>query len=142
MAKPHRLGVLGIILIAAAGGSYALAQPKAAQNKATAAARPGEATSCEGCSPDADKGKHGGMMMDKHDCPMMQGAAPMVEATVENTKQGAVIRLTAKNVADLAKVQQLAQKLAQHITTGCAMHDHDGNADHDHVGHEAHGAKH
>jgi hypothetical protein len=46
---------------------------------------------------------------------MMGMDRPALDATVENTAAGAVIRLTAKHPADAAKVQAMAKKIAAHL---------------------------
>lgn len=48
-------------------------------------------------------------------CPMMGMDRPALDAKVENTASGAVIRLTAKNPADAAKVQKMASMIAAHL---------------------------
>ena len=51
-------------------------------------------------------------------CPMMGMDRPALDAKVENTAGGAVIRLTAKNPADAAKVQKMATMIAAHLGPG------------------------
>ncbi|HEX2676860.1 MAG TPA: hypothetical protein VHM19_09475 [Polyangiales bacterium] len=65
----------------------------------------------------------GGMNMKKgmHECPMMQLEGLEVDATVENTKTGANLKLVAKKPEEAAKVQELAQHIAEHVKGGCAM---------------------
>ena len=62
------------------------------------------------------KGQQGGMMGGGMGgagmCPM---AGSQAQVTAENTSNGAVLRLTAKNQADVAKVQQMAQRMSQHM---------------------------
>jgi len=148
MTTIRQLALLGFMFLLGAGGSYTFAQSKPAPAKAgttETTPKPGEACSGEGCKPSADKaGMHDGMKKGMHDCPMMQGGAALtMDVTAENTKQGAVIRLVAKNAADVQKVQELAQMMAKHIGTGCEMSgEHEGHGDHDHdkkAGHEHHG---
>jgi len=63
-------------------------------------------------------------------CPMHQAAA-LSDVKVEQTKQGAVIKLVAKRPEDVAKVQQSAQQMAAMLSSGsCPMHAaHAGNGD-------------
>lgn len=58
---------------------------------------------------------------DAEACPMREGIAPVADVTVEMTDKGALIRLTAKEAADVKKVQEMAQKLAKHMSSGCDM---------------------
>jgi hypothetical protein len=52
------------------------------------------------------------------DCPMLSiGAA---EVTIENTKNGAVIRLAAKDPARIADLQRAAASIAEHIKAHAA----------------------
>jgi hypothetical protein len=84
-------------------GAYAVAQPKPAANMA--------------CS---------------HECPMHE-AAELSDIKVEQTKEGAVIRLVAKRPEDVSKVQQSAQKLAGMLSgKDCPMHAHHGGMEHQH----------
>lgn len=57
-------------------------------------------------------GMMGGGMGGGGMCPM---AGSQTQVTAENTRNGAVLRLTAKNQADVAKVQQMAQRMSQHM---------------------------
>jgi len=114
------------------GASYALAEKNPPADKNAAAA---EGASCEGehggksCC-DHHECKHGDheCMHGDHDgamsCPMMGLDRPALDATVENTAGGAVIRLTAKNPSDAAKVQAMATKIAAHLgaAAGAASH--------------------
>jgi hypothetical protein len=57
-------------------------------------------------------GMHGDMMQGGAGCPM---AAELADVQIEKTKTGAVIRLSAKNPADVDKVQRMALMAALHF---------------------------
>lgn len=60
-------------------------------------------------------------------CPMMDGERPELTVTVQRDAKGATLKLAAKNAADVAKVQQLAEHLAQRIEEGCPMYGSKGH---------------
>jgi hypothetical protein len=70
-------------------------------------------------------GMHRGMKMGMgmHECPMpgMQEGL-LADAKAENTANGAVIRLIAKDPKNPKPVQELAQRMAEHLKSGC-QHD-------------------
>jgi hypothetical protein len=76
----------------------------------------------------AQMGPPGPGMHHKHkaECPMMKdGKRVDATATVEDSPSGAIIRVAAKNTADVAQVRELARMVAGHIENGCPMHPHD-----------------
>ena len=109
------------------------AAPKpAAQTPAEAApAQPADDEAACGCAAcEGHGGKQGmgcamkgGMHKGMGGCPLMQhGGMPAVTVKVENTTQGAVLKLEAKAAADAEKVQQMAQMMAKHLEGGgCHM---------------------
>lgn len=75
----------------------------------------------------AQMGPQGGQGMHRHkmngtECPMMKDG-PRVEATatVEETPNGAIIRIAAKQAADVPRVRELATLIASHVEQGCPM---------------------
>jgi hypothetical protein len=92
-----------IIILALAGGGYALAQGKMPP---TAGARQRPAASTSATKPDMKS------------CPMHDAAA-FADATAENTADGAVIHLKAKKASDVQRVQEMASMMAKHMTEGC-----------------------
>jgi len=75
----------------------------------------------------AQMGPKGPGMHHKHkmECPMMKdGKHVEATATVEDSPSGAIIRVAAKQTADVAQVRELARMVADHIENGCPMHSH------------------
>jgi hypothetical protein len=103
MNKLTRLSWLAALCVSSAG-AYAFAQ-----GKPVAPAPKPAAMSCE------------------HACPM-HGAMELADIQVEQTREGAIIKLVAKKPEDVQKVQQLAAKLGGE-GGGCPMHDamHEGH---------------
>jgi hypothetical protein len=140
MMTIKRLSQAGLVLVLAAGVSYAFAQAKPAPTKpAPVAAAAAPADACGNCEACKAAGKPGMMGNGMHDCAMMRDM-PKADVTVENTKQGAVIRLQTKNAAEVAKIQEMAQMMAKHLGGTCEMAGEHG--EHDKGGHDHHGAMH
>lgn len=124
--KTNKLGAMAIVIALSAAGSYALAEPKPAPAKPANAPATPAAPACDpaSCPKDCDMqgmGKHGGMKMGMHECPMMEEGMPAMTVSAENTKQGATLTLKAKNPAEVAKLQEMAQKMAKHMEAGGCM---------------------
>jgi hypothetical protein len=138
MMTNKRLSQVGFVLVLTAGASYAFAQAKPAPAKpvaAAAVAKPADACgNCEACK---GAGKSDMMGKGMHDCAMMRDM-PKPDVTVENTKQGAVIRLQTKNAADVAKIQEMAQMMAKHLGGNCEMAGEHGDHDKAHEHHDMH----
>jgi hypothetical protein len=140
MITIKRLSQVGFVLVLAAGGSFAFAQAKPAPTKpTTGAAVTTPADACGNCEACKAAGKPGMMGSGMHDCAMMRDM-PKPDVTVENTKQGAVIRLQTKNATDVAKIQEMAQMMAKHLGGNCEMAGEHG--DHDKGAHDHHAETH
>jgi hypothetical protein len=115
MKANHRTLILALAAaLAAALGAGALAQPKGAHPHHGHGPHHGHMTPAD-CP-------HGACM---HGAAAGQGACPLLsvgaaQATVENTKNGAVIRVTAKDPARVADLQRAAASIAEHINAHAA----------------------
>jgi hypothetical protein len=125
MKTQNKIRLLTAVCMLMAAAAYASAQPK----PAPAAPAPA-AASCGG----------------KMDCPMMKdGKRIDATASVEKSERGAIVRIQAKNAADTADVQRMAQAIAKHIEEGCPMMGGEhGHGPHGHGGgmHSGGGHKH
>jgi len=122
MSKLTRVSWLAALCVSSAG-AYAFAQAKpvapavAPAPKSAPATQPPAAMSCD------------------HACPM-HGGWELADIQVQQTADGAIIKLVAKKPEDVQKVQQLAAKLGS--AEGCPMHagmhegHHAGMMMHDH----------
>jgi hypothetical protein len=95
-----------IALALVVGGGYVAAQGKTAP-PASAGQR--------------STGNTSAMKAQMKSCPMHE-AAPIADATAENTADGAVIRLKAKKPGDVQRVQEMAAMMAEHMTGGGMEH--------------------
>jgi hypothetical protein len=117
-----------LVGLVCAGATYAVAQPKPsgeAKKPPPSAAASAPARTCEH--------EHGRM-----ECPL-HAAAGIADLTVEDTAQGATIRVSAKRPEDVAHVRELARKLADMSKEKgeCEMMEHDGPHAHG-MGHDQH----
>lgn len=113
----------GILLLSAFSQAAESQQPSGAQNQETT----GKANSAtpptadqSGTSSEGMQGMQGmqgmpGMMGNGMSCGGMMAGA---KVTVENTKDGAVVRLTTKDKASVARVQQMAQMMKSCMGAG------------------------
>jgi hypothetical protein len=99
MKNLHVTRWLVVVFALAAGAGYS-----AAQGKPAAPARP-----ASGAAPETG--------MEMHSCPM-EGAGPIADIHVENTADGAVIQLKAKSPGDVKRIQEMAAKMAEHMSAG------------------------
>src|SRR5262245_25254989 len=97
------LSWIAAVVCLSLGGAYAMAQPKAQP-------KPGPAAPQTGAG-----------------CPM-HGMSSIADAKVEETPQGAVLRLTAKRPEDVAKVREAAQRMIGCMSgaDACMMHEGQG----------------
>lgn len=112
MSKLTRVSWLAALCVSSAG-AYAFAQAKPAAPAPAQAAAPAP-NPAAGAKPPA-------AMSCEHACPM-HAAMDLADMQVEQTPQGAIIKLVAKKPEDVQKVQQLAAKLGGE-GGGCPMHD-------------------
>lgn len=106
MKKVTRRFMSIVALALLVGGGYA-----AAQGKTAPPASPGPRKTSETSTTKSEM----------KSCPMHE-AAQVADASVENTADGAVIRLKAKKPGDVKRVQEMAAMMAQHIAEGCTEH--------------------
>ena len=93
-----------------AAGSYAAAQQMGPHG-------PHEAADAPAVGPQHGMGmQHHAMMHGDSSCPMEE-AAPIADIKVEKTADGAVIRLVAKKPEDVARIQQMAERMAEHMSS-------------------------
>jgi hypothetical protein len=119
MKNSHVTRWIMVMFALAAGAGYSAAQGKPA----------------EPARPASGNGHEPGMGM--HSCPM-EGVGPLADIHVENTADGAVIQLKAKSPGDVQRIQEMAAKMAEHMSAGGmkGMHGgmkgmHGGGMEHD-----------
>lgn len=110
----------GILLLSAFSQAAEPQQPSGAQNQETTGkANPATPPTSDqsGTSSEGMQGMQGmqGMMGNGMSCGGMMAGA---KVTVENTKDGAVVRLTTKDKASVARVQQMAQMMKSCMSGG------------------------
>jgi hypothetical protein len=126
-----RTEAVALAILIAGGVAYAAAQQQPAQPKAPDTSTDACPAECQhecnmmqGNKGGMMGGMHGqnGMMNGMHDgqngmhdgasCPM-DGMRAMADVKIENTKNGAVIRMNAKKADQVAQIQQMAQRMTQ-----------------------------
>jgi hypothetical protein len=107
---PQRWTVMLCAFALVAATSYA-----AAQSKTAPPAKPAPASAAPASPANASM----------HSCPMEE-AGPIADVQVENTADGAVIRLKAKSQGDVERIQRMAAMMAKHMSGEPMKGMHDG----------------
>lgn len=106
MKNLHVTRWIVVVFALAAGAGYSAAQGK-----------PAPARPASGTAPESEMGMHS--------CPM-EDAGPIADIHVENTADGAVIQLKAKSPGDVKRIQEMAAKMAEHMSAGGMKGMHGG----------------